>query len=49
MAALALVTKVLRLEISWPWYPVISMTTTVAVGWAVSLFVGPPAKAKEAA
>lgn len=49
MAALALVTKVLRLEISWPWYPVISMTTTVAVGWVVSFFVGPPAKAKEAA
>ncbi len=37
MLVLALVTKGLDLHISWPWYPVISMTTTVSVGWIVSV------------
>lgn len=40
MAALLLVTKVLKMQVSWPWYPVISMTTTVFVGWATSFFSG---------
>ncbi|MFH0799196.1 MAG: sodium/solute symporter [Pseudomonadota bacterium] len=40
MAVLALVTRVFRWPVSWPWYPVISMTTTVAVGWFVSVVSG---------
>ena len=39
MAVLSIVTKVLDWPISWPWYPVISMTTTVAVGWLVSVVI----------
>ena len=49
MTTLAFVTKVLRLDIAWPWYPVISMGTTVAAGWFLSLFVRRPAAAAAAA
>ena len=44
MASLVVVTKILALPISWPWYPVISMTVTVATGWSIGLLV--PMRAK---
>lgn len=37
MVVLIIVTKIFHTEVSWPWYPVISMTTTVAGGWVISL------------
>jgi SSS family solute:Na+ symporter len=39
MVALALVTKVLQLKVAWPWYPVISMTVTLLVGWLTSFAI----------
>lgn len=40
MATLAFLTRVLDLQIAWPWYPVISMVTTVVTGWIIS-FMAP--------
>lgn len=39
MVMIGFVTKVLKLPVSWPWYPVISMGTTIITGLIVSLFV----------
>lgn len=36
MLVLALMTKVFSVQIAWPWYPVISMGTTLLVGWLTS-------------
>lgn len=46
MATLAAATKVARLPIAWPWYPVISMGTTVIAGTAISLLTrrAPPSQ-----
>ena len=37
MFSLAIITKVLHLSISWPWYPLISMSVTVLTGWISSI------------
>ena len=39
---LLVVTKILHFNISWPWYPVISMTATIVSGVIISLFSAPP-------
>lgn len=40
MLTLAVITKVLEIPVAWPWYPVISMTTTIVAGWLIS-FIAP--------